>query len=503
MRTDIKTGQSPIERIEQGHFRFNGSPSFEVVDENGRPLMPDLFDTVMNWINTKQTVSKADMAKELAHVAVNKIREKVSTEKYSDVPEWAKLNSGTVYSIMSILMDAIEHKHENKEWRFRERVPIQIGHGFEDHNTGLRSVVIEFDQSSGQITLMPDWSCGEKMFRRFKAGGIESEKSKIWRENLKYNQDKTGFENGIKKYQGKGRGKTAIICGNGPSLRRNGDLLKKHPNAIVLGCNSALRMFKEPETIFDYYCIVDHNTTDKTKAWLFHDDGKPRHYDGEVLGCVTALTHLADRFGDKVNWFTGSDMIGGLAEKFSKSEYDEKKMRIWVGKNGYEWDEDVTEHPEYWEVMTEAKWARKLGWVADSKSVLNYLMHFAWATLEVDSIVLIGADFASSPDGFWTATDKNVYIPDMEAVMDIFGYACFTRPAYQTARRQCDISCMFLTDSGVPVINASQGGTLRWWMHTTLENVYKKLDEGPDVLKPWAYEQMEKLSEESKKKKDG
>ena len=471
----MKRGKGVTTFNVQDKIKVNGKLEFEIVDKDGNFLIPDFYDIVCRYFESKD-IDVGNYSRKLAR----------KLNKYMSVNQGLR-NSPRLEDIEMILDNMFKFFHErvkDKEWRKKGALCISVGDGFTDNSTDHRAIAIDYNIEEGTITWMPDWGIGEGLFRHYAAGGVETEKSKIWRENLEYNLEKTGFKKGIKEFKGLGKGKTGIIVGNGPSLRRNAEYIQKHPNAIVIGCNAAFDLFDDYNEIFDFYSIVDHNTTEKTKNWLFDKEGNPKPFDGTFIANITALKHYADAYGDRIHWFAGSDVVRGLAESFSKSEYPPKKMKAWAIENGYDF-KYITDRGDYWEVPLEVKWANELGWCADSKTVLLYNMHFLYYTMEVDQIVLVGFDFGSSPDGFWDPKTPLHYYPDAMASYDNLGFLVWTRPMYETARRQAEMACLFVTDAGCPVINASQGGCLQWPLRMGLKTVYDNLDDFKGFLKPY------------------
>jgi len=78
-----------------------------------------------------------------------------------------------------------------------------------------------------------------------------------------YEENKPYIKKGIIDLFDKYKGKTAIICGNGPSIEKTGPLVRKHKDAVVIATNGSLQHVKEA----DFLMCLDY----KCKDWWFKD----------------------------------------------------------------------------------------------------------------------------------------------------------------------------------------------------------------------------------------
>lgn len=82
---------------------------------------------------------------------------------------------------------------------------------------------------------------------------------KIWLDNIKKNHDKFGSfaERGIGKFYNCFKYKPCIIAGSGPSLKKNGHLLKDRGEIPLVSCLHNFHFFEDRDISVDFYASLD------------------------------------------------------------------------------------------------------------------------------------------------------------------------------------------------------------------------------------------------------
>lgn len=278
-------------------------------------------------------------------------------------------------------------------------------------------VIAAAPNPDGQAYFVPRWTLLDKieshMVAEQRAGHV---KAAI---ESNFEKHKHLIRDGVAELFGTAAGETVFIVGSGPSLNRNGQVLKRMPGAKVIAINGALSYLAEIGRKPDYYFTLDWLGNE---GWL---DGMPT--DGvRLIASVTCPPEVVTRF-EKYHHFVGMTLTSGSEEEINR-------------KYAY------------------------LGQLDAGLTATYSAMHLAYR-MGAEKIVLVGQDFAFTNGMYhWNERCPKGLLEDRKAypTTDINGYGTFTD--YQLDRNMSLIraAAMWCAEDGLEVINATEGGILDW-----------------------------------------
>lgn len=241
--------------------------------------------------------------------------------------------------------------------------------------------------------------------------------------------------NGVAEWFGACTDETFIVVGSGPSLCRNGHLIRRSPGVKIIAINAGLKYLLRIGVKPDFWFVLDWKGDNR---WL---DGSPDLSGISLITSFTTPPELLDRFGS-VYHFVGYTKSQGQAE-------------------------GINEEFAY------------LGALDAGLTATYSAMHFAYRT-GARRIVLVGQDFAftfgmyhwDEPIPGHVMRDRKLYPAE-----DINGNTTFTDDHMMRNMRLVKAAAMWCREDGVDVVNATEGGLLDW-NPRPLDSIYEgKADE--------------------------
>lgn len=269
----------------------------------------------------------------------------------------------------------------------------------------------------GRRYLVPHWSTLDE-----RAHALAGEKRPIpilKKIDQQYQGHLLRIRSGVAEWWGACPGETFFIVGSGPSLLRNGHLLRKRPGTKVIAINAALRYLVKRGTPPDFWFALDWKGS---KGWLEGVDTA----GVSLITSVTTPPKIVDRF-DRYYHFVG-----------------------------------LTKSPDCREGVNEK--LAYLGGLDAGLTATYSAMYFAWAA-GAKRIVLVGQDFAYSFGMYhWDQPTPRGCYENQKAFPwpDIAGCDTVTDRNMSNNCAMVLGAAMWLEEDGVEVVNASQHGILDW-----------------------------------------
>jgi hypothetical protein len=250
----------------------------------------------------------------------------------------------------------------------------------------------------------------------------------IWIKQIRENHEKFGSfaNNSIGKFFNAFKYKPAIIAGSGPSLKKNGHLLKNRGDIPLISCLHNFHFFEDQDIKVDFYVTLDAGPITVEEVY---EGGKntPEWYwertKGKILFAYIG-THpdLLKKWQGEV-YFYSSPIAD---KKYSEAVSAVETFNTYVGTGG---------------------------------NVLGACLYIAKGYLGCNPIAFVGADFSFSYTKKFHGWDSK-YDANLGLVLkacDIYGNKVLTWQSYNNFKSWFDSVC--LTVPGI-WINCTEGGTL-------------------------------------------
>jgi len=249
----------------------------------------------------------------------------------------------------------------------------------------------------------------------------------IWLKNIKANKEIFGSfkDNGIGQLIGAHQYQPVILAGSGPSLKVNGDLLKKRGEIPLVSCLHNFHFFEDKEIHVDYYVSLDAGPV--------------------VLDEVSeGGTKTSDEYWERTKGKTLLAYIGT----------DPKLFKLWQGKV-YLYNAPIPEAKIRAEIDAIEPFHT---YVSNGGNVLGAALYIAKGILGCNPVAFTGADFSFSYDKKFHAWDSK-YDQNLGFVVkaiDVYGNKVPTWQSYHNFKNWFD--WVALQTPGI-YINCTEGGT--------------------------------------------
>lgn len=249
-----------------------------------------------------------------------------------------------------------------------------------------------------------------------------------WIRNIQTNYKKYGgfAEHSIGKLFNANKYRPAIIAGSGPSLKKNGHLLKDRGDIPLVSCLHNFHFFEDQGIHVDYYVTLDAGpvTVEEVSEGGAHEPSWywERTRGKKLIAFIGTHPELLEKWQGEVFFFTCP-----LGDKtFNDAMLEMAPFEVYLGTGG---------------------------------NVLGACLYFAKGWLGSNPIAFTGADFAFSYMNKFHGWDSkyDAHLGQVIKCMDIYGNKVLSWQSYNNFKAWFDQVCM---DVPGIWINCSEGGTL-------------------------------------------